>query len=352
MKSKNIFKYLDHLLKTSPSIEISNKDNFVIFSDLHIGNGGSNDDFKTNAELFEFALEYYYLKQDYKLILNGDIEELYKFSVSSIINYWGRVYGLFKKFSDKGQLIKIFGNHDYEVQKDKGHEVNNSLLEAVKLRYSNNIIFIYHGHQVSDYLETYNKFSRSIVRFIANPLRISNGALTIDSKKIFNTELRSYKFAASKKIISIIGHTHKPLFESQTKKDDLKYRVEKLIAKYPSSDEKKKKKIEKKVKVYIKELKGLKDSDNITLRSVIHNDGLLIPSLFNSGSVIGKRGITCIEISKGFISLVYLFDKSKSKRYIKYKGVDTYRMGNTDFYKAVLKKESLNHLFTRIKLLS
>ena len=352
MKDRLRFKYLNQLYQVTPEIKIDNSDRIVIFSDLHIGTGGSNDDFRKNAELFGHILKNYYLLKDYILILNGDIEELYKFSLKNIKARWDKIYQIFKEFADSNSFYKIFGNHDYDLQFMKDRDNNRNIREAVKLNYYNNHLFIYHGHQVSDFLETYNKFSRSIVRFIAKPLRIGNSALAVDSKKIFTTELKSYEFASRKKIISIIGHTHKPLFESMSKKDDLKFRVENLIRKYPAADDKKKKKIEKKIQNCKNELLSINGSDEVTLRSVIHNDGLLVPSLFNSGSVIGKRGITCIEISHGCISLIYWFDKSKSNRYIKYKGVETEQLGNSNFYKALLKKENLNNLFTRIKLLS
>jgi hypothetical protein len=42
-----------------------------------------------------------------------------------------------------------------------------------------------------------------------------------------------YGFSSRRKIVSIIGHIHRPLFESLSKIDTLKYRIEQLCRHYP-----------------------------------------------------------------------------------------------------------------------
>ncbi len=86
MLNEKVNYQLKKLYDNSKKISISENDRFVIFSDLHMGNGGANDDFLKNAYLFDYVLNNYYLPRNYKLILNGDIEELYKFSIKSIIS--------------------------------------------------------------------------------------------------------------------------------------------------------------------------------------------------------------------------------------------------------------------------
>ena len=53
-------------------------------SDLHLGDGGPRDDFRPNAELVHDVLRDYYLEAGYSLVLNGDIEELQRFSYAKI----------------------------------------------------------------------------------------------------------------------------------------------------------------------------------------------------------------------------------------------------------------------------
>ena len=79
---------LQKLLDSSPSIRFGDEDRMVIFSDLHLGNGGRKDDFFHNAPLFKAAMENYYMKRGYDLLLNGDVEDLHKFLMKSIARNW------------------------------------------------------------------------------------------------------------------------------------------------------------------------------------------------------------------------------------------------------------------------
>ena len=353
MNKQTALKNLDKLFRNSPDNELKAEDNVVIFSDIHMGDGGKNDDFLKNAELFKFVLKNYYLHNNYKLFLNGDIEELYKFSEKQIIRKYEDIYDIFDEFRRYGNLVKIVGNHDHQLLISSVHPVNKNLEHGIRLRYKDDHIFLFHGHQTSGVFETYNLFSLFVVRYLARPLRIKNGSTPIDSKKISKTELRSYEFSTENKIISIIGHTHKPLFESLSKRDYLTYQIEKMCRKYPGAGGRKKRKIEENLKRFKDELKNLRKKEQYdNLRSTIYNDELLVPSLFNSGSAVGKRGITAIEISEGKISLVYWFDRNRSQRYLDYKGINTQQLYDTDYFKATLKIDTLDYIFTRIRLLA
>ncbi len=343
---------MDKLFQEAPNIQIDNNSRLVIISDIHIGNAGPMDEFVANSEMFAQILDSYYRKEDYTLVLNGDIEELYKYHLKDIVENWPDIYSIFGDFADRDKLIKIFGNHDYELKYNSYPDINKSIQEAVKLRLGENTIFIFHGHQCSGLLQDYNLFSRTMVRYFADIFRIKNTTFTLDEKKIFDTELRSYWYSASRKMISIIGHTHKPLFESQSKKDNLIFRIEKLLRKYKKSGEGKKHKIRRQIDNYKKELKSISSQKQTMLRNALYKDELLLPLLFNSGAVIGKRGMTAIEIDRRNISLVYWFDINRSNRYIDYKGIKIEQHANTNFYKAVLKTAELEEIFTRIKLLT
>ncbi len=70
----------------------------VVFSDLHMGDGGPRDDFRFNAELVRSALHGYYLPKGFSLVLNGDIEELQRFRLPAIRSRWGDIFRLFAEF--------------------------------------------------------------------------------------------------------------------------------------------------------------------------------------------------------------------------------------------------------------
>ena len=112
---------LNELYTTSPVVSIGKSRRFVVFSDVHLGDGGKNDDFCRNADLFINVLQRYYSDRGYTLILNGDIEELQKFRLREIQRQWQRVFSVFGKFARQDLLIKIVGNHDFSLTLPGNH---------------------------------------------------------------------------------------------------------------------------------------------------------------------------------------------------------------------------------------
>lgn len=344
-------KRLEKLFKESKKISIDSKDKFIIFSDLHIGNGGFNDDFNPNSQLLIHILNNHYFSKGYKLILNGDVEELYKFSYKDIYNRWSEFYQMLDKYNSENRLFKIVGNHDYELKLNPHLQTQYELLDSLILEYKKKNIFIFHGHQTSSKIEQYSKLALFLVKYIFRT--VSNKSVPIDNNKKYLTEEISYKFSSHNRLISILGHTHRPLFESLSKIDSLKLTIENLCRQYSISDDSKQKKIRNFISEYKHELEGiLEKGDSNTYRDSIYNNKILIPCLFNSGAVTGKRGITGIEIKKGKISLVYWFDVFRSRRYLNYQDVAAKKLKGTNFYKASLKTDSLDYVFSRIDLLS
>jgi hypothetical protein len=62
---KQVYRQLDNILEKAHKVPLDKHSRVVIFSDLHMGNGGKNDDFLANEPLFNTALKVYYLKNDY-----------------------------------------------------------------------------------------------------------------------------------------------------------------------------------------------------------------------------------------------------------------------------------------------
>ena len=337
----------------SQQFQMNANDKVLIISDLHIGNSGRRDDFRNNREMYIKILEENYLRKNYKIILNGDIEDLYKFNIHTIYKNNRQLYSVFDKFADNNNLIKLFGNHDYTLQTYHYPDINNHLYNSVRLEYPQGTIFIYHGHQVSNFLDDFNYLSYFLIKYLFSPLHIKNNTVSINDRKKFKTEIRAYRFSAEKKIISMIGHTHRPLFESLSKLDSVNMRIERLIRKYPSSDDERKKLFDDTIGRLRQELHELYLNHNsFNLRNGIYNDKLLVPCLFNSGCGIGRSGFTGIEIRNGKIALVYWFDKNLSKSYLEKDKVKVKQLIGSDYYKAILKSEPIDYVFNRIKLLA
>lgn len=344
---------LGRLYARTPELRLEKQDRYVIFSDLHMGGGGRNDDFLRNSQLFAALLRDYYLPEGYGLILNGDVEELQRCTIEQVERRWQEVYALFAEFRDRSRLIKLFGNHDFDFSLWPKLVEGFTVQESVRLAHPDGDLFLFHGHQTAGIFDRPSAFVQFILRYVANPLGIRNSSTSHDSRKKYLTEQRIYDFSRGRKIISIIGHTHRPLFESFSKVDSLKYVIEVLVREYTSSENARKREIEESIHQYQAELDAVTRRDiRRSLKNTLYAANVVIPVLFNSGCVVGKRGITGIELTGTEISLVHWFDRRVSSKYLSYHGSQARQLAGTDYYKAVINTDFLDYVFTRIKLLA
>ena len=348
--------HLGRLLEKSKSITLGRDSRILILSDLHMGNGGRRDEFRHNAPLVEDVMRRYYLPEKYSLILNGDIEELFKFPLDAIVSQWRHIYELFLRFNEEGFFLRTFGNHDASLLDQKDYMLAPFLLESLKLSYRTENILVFHGHQASVFLwETYPVVSRLIVwflRYIAKPFGIRNFSIAYNSRRRFAIEKSIYDFSNQAKIVSVIGHTHRPLFESLSKVDYLNYRIEELCRAFPSAEEQHREKIRDKISALKEELDACyKQGKMIGLRSGVYNT-LTIPSVFNSGCAIGKRGITAIEIDREKIRLVYWYNGKQSRKYLSDRESRPMRLDGTGYYRIILNEDHLDYVFSRLHLLA
>ena len=90
MKTATFMATLQTLIDQAPRIDADADTRLVFLSDLHMGDGGKRDEFRKNAALVASSLTGKYLTEGYGLVLNGDIEELYKFKLRQIQTAWQR----------------------------------------------------------------------------------------------------------------------------------------------------------------------------------------------------------------------------------------------------------------------
>jgi UDP-2,3-diacylglucosamine pyrophosphatase LpxH len=353
MKNKKRFasSNLSDILQHAQTIKISNRDRYIIFSDLHMGNGSSMDDFLSNHKLFNYVLTHYYLRRKYTLVLNGDVEELQKFNLKGVQSFWQNMYNLFREFSKRKRLFKLLGNHDDGLQFYKNNRFPFDLHEAIRLNYKKETIFVFHGHQASFFYEKFNNIIRFFLKVFANPLHIKNYSVAGDNKKKLRLEKRVYGFARNNKIIAVIGHTHRPLFESLSKVEEYRKKIDMLCRDYPKQRPKQKKKTQKIIDSLKNELISITAKKKNYIPS-IYDTHLTVPCLFNSGCVIAKRGITGIEIAGGEIALVHWFDSRVSKKYLNDPLIAVEQLDKSNYHKADIKREPLSYIFSRINLLT
>ena len=240
MRGATINKRLLALRDRAPEIAISDADRLVIFSDIHMGDGGRQDDFLRNGPMFRTVLERYYEQKEFRLILNGDIEELQRFYPGPIYDKWVDIYEILGRFKDRGALYKLAGNHDLELLVKKRNPLEIPIHESLRLVYNDSDILLLHGHQAYRYVKAFILLSGLLLRFVANPLGIKNYSVAFNSRKKYRVERRVYRFAKSRKVLAVIGHTHRPLFESLSRQDRLKFHIEQLCRLYPQAERRKK----------------------------------------------------------------------------------------------------------------
>lgn len=352
VSNKIVYQNLDELFARSPKHDLSQDERWVIFSDLHMGDGGSTDDFTANSDLFIKSLSRYYGAREFNLLLNGDVEELQRFSLKKISSKWSDVYKVFDEFATNRRLIKTIGNHDLKLSVIEDNPFEYDLYDSYRFGHKKNDLFIFHGHQASKKFQSHNQMIGFTLKYLANPLGIKNYSVAHDSRKQYNIEKRVYGYSAYNKIASVIGHTHRPLFESLHKVERLKYKIEQLCRdlatmKHPDDE------VKAIIKANKKDLKKYyKNNVDTNFQNYVYNTIFHIPCLFNSGCVIGKRGMTCLEIEDNSIRLVHWFDKKISEKYLTKSGYEPEPLKGTDYYRMVLNEETLDYIFTRIKYLT
>jgi UDP-2,3-diacylglucosamine pyrophosphatase LpxH len=320
----------------------------VILSDLHLGDGGRGDDFAPNAPLVMAALDRHYRRERFRVVLNGDIEELMRFSLPRIQERWRGFYERLGRFPP-GAVIKLIGNHDADLRFPGFPAPRFPVREAVRFNYAGDDVFIFHGHQASPVLKKMHRPSRWLLRFLARPLGIPNYSVAHDSRRRFRIEERAYRFARNRGLIAVIGHTHRPLFESLAKADELRFRLEQLCRLY--SEQLSAERELTAVEISRCRLDLQEREKECKSAGALYHDGPLVPCLFNSGCSIGKSGITTIEIHSGDIALVHWFDRRHDPSHFPRGESLPERLADTDFYRVVLKQEPLRYLFARIHLL-
>ena len=352
MSNTYVTRKLERLLTETPGVPVDNASRFVIISDLHLGDGGGNDDFRSNAEILQAMLRGYYMPGGHHLVLNGDIEELHKFSLDQVRERWSRLFDTFRNFYTENGFSKIYGNHDYSLRPEAYMEDQFPAREALHLEYHGHSMLIFHGHQASRWEPGIHGFARFVLRNLGKPLRIPNYSVALSNRRRYRVERRIYEFARSRRVMAVIGHTHRPLFESLSKIDSLKLKIEAFCRLFPEAGEERRRLLEERIGHYKEELRQLLRKRRPGSDGSLYDLDVLVPCLFNSGCGIGRSGITALEIVGGRIQLVHWFDGRRSSKYFAYNGNPPERLEDSDYYRVILKSEPLDYLFARIRLLA
>jgi hypothetical protein len=311
---------------------------------------GTRDDLYYNGNMLTCLLEEYYFKNGWILILNGDVEELHGYSLDTIRERWAGLFRVFNLFADENRHYKIIGNHDEQLLHMKRYPF--TLHNVIRIETGVIPAYVFHGHQLSAVYSNFNALFGFGVRHILKPLGIKNITGVRNPHKRFSIEKKAYDFSLKKHCLSIIGHTHRPLFESLGRFDYMKFEIEMLCRDYPVSHGEDRIRIENDVTALKRELGSLKRKERLdAIRQSLYGDDLPVPCLFNSGSAIGKKGLNAIEMSNEDIALVYWFETGKSRKFVTRGGYEIEEIQGRPYKKAVLNHNKLDYIYAKIKLL-
>ncbi len=349
MKFKDFFQSYTNFIHNAHCETLDKHKKYVILSDLHLGDGGPKDDLWHNKFLIE-SLLLYYLQNEYSLILNGDIEDLNKFSYSDIRLSWDSLFSIFREFYQKNRLIKIVGNHDIALFNESDYPF--PLHQSFVLHAADKKILMLHGHQSSNFFLKYGYLAEFLVKYLFKTLSIKNSGVSGDSKRRYSTEKYFYKAARQMGILTIIGHTHRPLFESLSKYDSIRWKLEHLLNEYPRLEKPEQIKQKETIMYYRKELERIvkkKRHKNLS-RNLYSTNHLLVPCLFNSGCATGKHGITALEIDADTISLVHWGQEHVIKSFTRSEALAATEI-HGKIFRHTLKQDCLTGLFLRMELM-
>jgi predicted phosphodiesterase len=335
----------------APSLALGPASKIAILSDFHMGDGSANDDLRSNGPLLEALLERRYLAEGYTLVLNGDIEELQKFPLARVRSTWKGLYSLFDRFARDGRLHKILGNHDEALLESSRYPY--PLHQGLVLLHGERRLYAYHGHQASSFISSHNDLAGTFIRYFARGLGIRNRSPSKDSRRRYKVERRIYEFSRGAGIVSIIGHTHRPLFESLSKYDRLRFEIERLCVEYADAGAARRAEIAEAVGLYKEEYERLRRKDRRDKSNLgLYGSDLLLPCLFNSGCAIGKKGVTALEIEGGLMHLAYWFEEGRARRYLELEAGPAERLEGGPYRRAVLAGGRLDDAFARMDLLA
>jgi UDP-2,3-diacylglucosamine pyrophosphatase LpxH len=322
------FAALDRALRDAHRVDslCLEKDRFVVFSDSHKGDGKTkSDNFLHNTHLYCFALNHYFDK-GYSLILNGDCEDCWETDPADIVRaYLDTAFRAERKFNECGRYYRIVGNHD-DDWKDPV-KVESHLAGAVgRVRIRPAVllggrILILHGHQGDSLDDKRAGRSRWIVRNIWAPMQRWGLADLLEpllrrfgfveiGRAAQNNFIRRerdrllYDWAKERGLLLIAGHTHRGMFRSYSKIDQIRAVKTDLENRAGSAASERERLM---ISVSIEYLsRVIRESTEELKKDKLRNrlDENPVPCYFNDGCCVHTNGITGIEIDRGEIRLV------------------------------------------------
>ena len=221
---------LDPLFDSAPSEDYDPAgDRIIVFSDHHRGVGDGADDFR-HCEYAYSAARGFYQEAGYRLLLLGDVEELWEVTnAAKIIAHYRDVVALERRFAERSALMRFWGNHDDRwarpaaVDDELRPAIGDApMQQALRLRVGRSgaepsTIFLVHGHQGTPESDRFSRLARLPVRYIWPLIQRWQGATATTPARDHALRAKHdhamFEWARERRNrVLIAGHTHRPVF--------------------------------------------------------------------------------------------------------------------------------------------
>ena len=190
---------LSLLLKISKVIPFDDTSKFIFVSDIHMGVGDTADNFKKLYKKFYETIKIF-ISNGYKLVLSGDIYELWENkNLEEIRNTYLDIFLLLDQLRAEGKLYEITGNHDLELGFRHAYVLDNGKEK----------ILVCHGYQGELFVDNMWTIDRFLVRYLWRFLETC-GVPDISRRAKHSKQEKLLREWAQENTKIICGHTHRP----------------------------------------------------------------------------------------------------------------------------------------------
>ncbi len=212
------------------AVDLARPHRFIILSDQHKGAGDRADEFVRCKAAYHAALRHY-SREGFTLVLLGDVEELWEQSFGAVETAHADSLRLEASFA-AGRYYRVWGNHDdawmdaFAVRRRlRRYMPTDAVYEGIRFEFFSEgrtcgTMMCVHGHQGTLGSDKIREVSRVFVRLWRHVQRFSGIGQTTPSKDAClrgRHDRTMYEWAAVQDcLILVAGHTHRPVWSSQT----------------------------------------------------------------------------------------------------------------------------------------
>jgi hypothetical protein len=296
------------------------RDRCIIFSDQHRGARNRADDFRWAERAYNAALAKYFA-MGHRLVMLGDVEELWQERAGVVIDAYRHTMELEARFHQAGRYLRLWGNHDdawssralvhlYLDPVYGGPRLRvweQLLVRVVEGERELGTLFLVHGHQGTGTSDRWSRLARIPVRYVWRNVQRATGygwsTPATDWLLRARHNVALYSWAVRQPgLVLIAGHTHRPVFKSKAHADQVQEELEaaeRRLAAAPDDP-----RLRESVGDLAAELEWVRSqgSQRSGPEGVTEME---VPCYFNTGCCSFRNGhITGIEIADGEIRLV------------------------------------------------